>query len=130
MIGSAGTKAKCDWVKELGFDHVFNYKETTVDEALKQMAPDGIDMHFDNVSTHINLHFDNVSTHIDLYFDNLSTHIDLHFDNVSTHIDLHFDNVSTHIDLHFDNVSSAAWPRKHGQTRSALTLSFLYLAAL
>ena len=63
MIGSAGTKAKCDWLKAVGFDHVFNYKETTVDEALKQMAADGIDLYFDNVSTHIDLHFDNVSTH-------------------------------------------------------------------
>ncbi|XP_076447977.1 prostaglandin reductase 1-like [Babylonia areolata] len=49
VIGSAGTKEKCDWVKSLGFDHVFNYKETSVDEALKEFAPNGIDLHFDNV---------------------------------------------------------------------------------
>lgn len=49
VIGSAGSQAKCDWLKELGFDHVFNYKETTVDEALKKFAPNGIDIHFDNV---------------------------------------------------------------------------------
>ena len=53
MIGSAGTKEKCDWLKELGFDHVFNYKETSVDDALKQFAPNGVDLHFDNVrNTH------------------------------------------------------------------------------
>ena len=50
VIGSAGSKEKCDWLQELGFDHVFNYKERTVDDALKTMAPDGIDLYFDNVS--------------------------------------------------------------------------------
>ena len=50
MIGSAGSKEKCDWVKSLGFDHVFNYKETSVNEALKQFAPKGVDLYFDNVS--------------------------------------------------------------------------------
>ncbi|XP_076448532.1 prostaglandin reductase 1-like [Babylonia areolata] len=50
VIGSAGSKEKCDWLKELGFDHVFNYKETAVDEALKQFAPGGIDLYFDNVA--------------------------------------------------------------------------------
>jgi len=56
VIGSAGTKAKCDWLKELGFDHVFNYKETTVDDALKQFAPGGIDCYFDNVGGDFSWH--------------------------------------------------------------------------
>ncbi|KAL8613047.1 hypothetical protein ACOMHN_008816 [Nucella lapillus] len=49
VIGSAGSKEKCDWLKDLGFDHVFNYKEMTVDDALKHCAPSGIDIYFDNV---------------------------------------------------------------------------------
>ncbi|PVD24191.1 hypothetical protein C0Q70_14661 [Pomacea canaliculata] len=49
VIGSAGSKEKCDWLQELGFDHVFNYKEKSVDEALTEMAPDGVDIYFDNV---------------------------------------------------------------------------------
>lgn len=52
VIGSAGTKEKCDWLKEIGFDHVFNYKEESIDEALGKAAPQGIDLYFDNVSTH------------------------------------------------------------------------------
>ncbi|XP_076469018.1 prostaglandin reductase 1-like [Babylonia areolata] len=49
VIGSAGSQQKCSWLKEAGFDHVFNYKETAVDVALKEVAPDGIDLYFDNV---------------------------------------------------------------------------------
>ena len=33
----------------LGFDAAFNYKETPPDQALRQAAPDGIDIYFDNV---------------------------------------------------------------------------------
>ncbi|PVD24197.1 hypothetical protein C0Q70_14667 [Pomacea canaliculata] len=49
VIGSAGSRDKCEWLKEVGFDHVFNYKERTVDEALKEFAPEGVDLYFDNV---------------------------------------------------------------------------------
>ncbi|XP_055882604.1 prostaglandin reductase 1-like isoform X1 [Biomphalaria glabrata] len=49
VIGSAGSQKKIDWLKSLGFDYVFNYKETTLDEALQTFAPDGIDCYFDNV---------------------------------------------------------------------------------
>lgn len=50
VIGSAGSRDKCEWLKEVGFDHVFNYKERTVDEALKEFAPEGVDLYFDNVT--------------------------------------------------------------------------------
>ena len=51
MIGFTGSKDKCDWLKnDLKFDHVFNYKETDVDTALKKAAPDGVDCYWDNVS--------------------------------------------------------------------------------
>ncbi|XP_067683333.1 prostaglandin reductase 1-like [Haliotis asinina] len=49
VIGFAGSKEKCDWVKSLGFDHVFNYKEADINKSLKEAAPDGIDCYFDNV---------------------------------------------------------------------------------
>uniref|UniRef100_A0A0B6YNJ5 15-oxoprostaglandin 13-reductase n=1 Tax=Arion vulgaris TaxID=1028688 RepID=A0A0B6YNJ5_9EUPU len=49
VIGSASSQEKCDWLKKLGFDHVFNYKETSVEAALQQYAPEGVDCYFDNV---------------------------------------------------------------------------------
>ncbi|XP_067683256.1 prostaglandin reductase 1-like [Haliotis asinina] len=50
VIGYAGTKEKCDWLKdELGFDAVFNYKETKLQDSIKEAAPEGVDCYFDNV---------------------------------------------------------------------------------
>ena len=50
MIGSAGSEEKCEYLKELGFDEVFNYKTTkNLDAKLKELAPEGIDVYFDNV---------------------------------------------------------------------------------
>ena len=49
MIGYAGTDDKVKWLKELGFDHAFNYKKTDVAKTLKEAAPNGVDCYFDNV---------------------------------------------------------------------------------
>ncbi|KAJ8268850.1 hypothetical protein COCON_G00114570 [Conger conger] len=50
VVGCAGTDAKVSYLKDLGFDHVFNYKTiTSLEEALKAAAPDGYDCYFDNV---------------------------------------------------------------------------------
>jgi len=49
VIGSAGTEEKLAWLRELGFDAAFNYRETSPREALAKLAPDGIDIYFDNV---------------------------------------------------------------------------------
>jgi len=49
VVGSAGSAAKLKYLKSIGFDAVFNYKETSVAEGLKQCAPNGIDVYFDNV---------------------------------------------------------------------------------
>merc|ERR550519_3028982 len=49
VIGYAGTDEKCKWLKELGFDHAFNYKKSDVTESLKTAAPKGVDCYFDNV---------------------------------------------------------------------------------
>ncbi|WP_287460026.1 NADP-dependent oxidoreductase [Sphingomonas sp.] len=49
VIGAAGGADKCAWVKELGADHVVDYKAGPVARGLMQAAPDGIDVYFDNV---------------------------------------------------------------------------------
>jgi NADPH-dependent curcumin reductase CurA len=49
-IGSAGSQAKCDWLKnDLGIDVAINYKEGSLRKNLKDAAPNGIDVYFENV---------------------------------------------------------------------------------
>ncbi len=49
-IGLAGSDAKCAYLKEIGFDVAINYKTAgDLTAALKQAAPKGIDIYFDNV---------------------------------------------------------------------------------
>ncbi|MFJ9924936.1 hypothetical protein SAMN04490357_2828 [Streptomyces misionensis] len=50
VIGSAGSDEKVRLlVEEYGFDAAFNYKDGPVSEQLREAAPDGIDVYFDNV---------------------------------------------------------------------------------
>ncbi|MEW2316821.1 NADP-dependent oxidoreductase [Streptomyces bauhiniae] len=50
VIGSAGSDEKVRLlVDEYGFDAAFNYKDGPVGEQLREAAPDGIDVYFDNV---------------------------------------------------------------------------------
>jgi len=50
VIGSVGSDEKAEFIKkELKFDHAFNYKTTSNAEALKKLAPQGIDIYFENV---------------------------------------------------------------------------------
>ncbi len=49
VIGSAGTDEKVRWLREIGFDAAFNYRTAPVMEQLREAAPDGIDVYFDNV---------------------------------------------------------------------------------
>ena len=50
VVGSAGGKEKCDWVREIGADAVIDYKaETDLTAALSRAAPKGIDVYFENV---------------------------------------------------------------------------------
>jgi NADPH-dependent curcumin reductase CurA len=49
VIGSAGSEEKLDWCAQLGFDAGFNYREQSPRRALAELAPDGIDIYFDNV---------------------------------------------------------------------------------
>ena len=50
VIGSAGGKEKCDFLREIGVDHVIDYKATPdLTKALMEAAPKGIDVYFENV---------------------------------------------------------------------------------
>jgi NADPH-dependent curcumin reductase CurA len=49
VLGSAGTQEKIEWLRELGLDGVFDYRVTPTRDALRELAPDGIDVYFDNV---------------------------------------------------------------------------------
>jgi NADPH-dependent curcumin reductase CurA len=49
VVGSAGSVEKLAWLRDLGFDGVFNYQEQSAREALAELAPEGIDIYFDNV---------------------------------------------------------------------------------
>ncbi|KAK3701605.1 hypothetical protein LTR37_015356 [Vermiconidia calcicola] len=63
VIGSVGDDKKLEYIqKDLGFDGGFNYKSEKPLEALQRLAPDGIDIYYENVGgeqleaaiTHIN----------------------------------------------------------------------------
>lgn len=50
VIGSTGSKGKIDYlVDELGFDAAFDYHDGPVAEQLREHAPDGVSVFFDNV---------------------------------------------------------------------------------
>lgn len=49
-IGIAGGATKCDALtREFGYDHAIDYKHENVVERLRQLAPNGVDVHFENV---------------------------------------------------------------------------------
>ncbi|HUO39000.1 MAG TPA: NADP-dependent oxidoreductase [Mycobacterium sp.] len=49
-IGIAGGQDKCRWlVEEVGFDGAIDYKEADIYPQLKTLAPQGVDVFFDNV---------------------------------------------------------------------------------
>ena len=49
VIGIAGGKEKCDWLKDIGVDDVIDYKNSDVHEELPKVVENGIDIYFDNV---------------------------------------------------------------------------------
>ncbi|KAJ7335389.1 hypothetical protein JRQ81_013330 [Phrynocephalus forsythii] len=50
VVGCAGTDEKVAFLKDLGFDEVFNYKKVvSLAEALKKASPEGYDCYFDHV---------------------------------------------------------------------------------
>lgn len=65
VIGIAGDDDKCNWlVNEIGIDGAINYKKESVDERLKELCPDGVDLYFENVGGDIS---DNVLKHINTF---------------------------------------------------------------
>ena len=50
VIGIAGGPEKCEWLlKKAGLHGAIDYKNENVAQRLKELAPDGIDLYFDNV---------------------------------------------------------------------------------
>lgn len=57
VIGVAGGDEKCDWiVSELGFDGAINYKTDDIAAKLAELAPNGIDIYFENTGGPIQQH--------------------------------------------------------------------------
>jgi NADPH-dependent curcumin reductase CurA len=57
VIGVAGDDEKCDWiVTELGFDGAINYKKDDIAAKLADLAPNGIDIYFENTGGPIQHH--------------------------------------------------------------------------
>jgi NADPH-dependent curcumin reductase CurA len=54
VIGIAGGPQKCEYIAdELGFDDTIDYKSDDIASRLREAAPDGIDLYFDNVGGEI-----------------------------------------------------------------------------
>lgn len=50
VVGSAGSDAKCDFVRELGADQAINYKTSpSLVKSVREAFPAGIDVYFENV---------------------------------------------------------------------------------
>ncbi|MGA8046675.1 MAG: NADP-dependent oxidoreductase [Dermatophilaceae bacterium] len=49
VIGVAGGPDKCAWLEQIGFDAAIDYKNENVLKRLREVAPKGIDVYFDNV---------------------------------------------------------------------------------
>ncbi len=64
VIGVAGSDEKCRWLTdELGFDAAINYKTADLEAAVKEAAPNGIDIYFENTGGPIqNVAFSNMNT--------------------------------------------------------------------
>ena len=53
-IGIAGGPEKCAWLtSEAGYDHAIDYKNENVAKRIKEIAPKGVDIYFDNVGGEI-----------------------------------------------------------------------------
>jgi NADPH-dependent curcumin reductase CurA len=65
VIGSAGSPEKVrHLLDDLGFDAAFNYTDGPVAEQLREAAPEGIDVYFDNVGDeHLEAAIDSINLH-------------------------------------------------------------------
>ncbi|KAI1471839.1 NAD(P)-binding protein [Daldinia caldariorum] len=64
-IGSVGSDEKLSYImNELDFDGGFNYKKESPFDALKRLAPNGIDIYYENVGgEHLDAALENMNTH-------------------------------------------------------------------
>ena len=54
VIGIAGGVRKCSWLTDVaGFDAAIDYKVGSIDERLREICPEGVDVFFDNVGGEI-----------------------------------------------------------------------------
>ena len=53
VIGCAGGEEKCNYLQSIGFDAVIDYKKDDVAAKLKEIAPEGINIYYDNVGGNI-----------------------------------------------------------------------------
>lgn len=65
VIGVAGSDDKCQWiVDELGFDGAINYKTDDIGAKLGELAPNGVDIFFENTGGAIQQHiFEHMNAH-------------------------------------------------------------------
>ncbi|KHL08991.1 hypothetical protein CLV56_3604 [Mumia flava] len=49
VVGSAGSAMKLEYLRSIGFDAAFDYRDGALRRSLRRAAPDGIDVYFDNV---------------------------------------------------------------------------------
>ncbi|KAI8373802.1 hypothetical protein BD560DRAFT_433913 [Blakeslea trispora] len=49
VVGSAGNDEKVEYLKSIGFDDAFNYKNGEIEELLRKHCPNGIDIYYENV---------------------------------------------------------------------------------
>ena len=63
VIGSVGSDDKLDFItKKMGFDSGFNYKKEKPLDAIRRLAPEGIDIFYDNVGgEHLEAAFDTLN---------------------------------------------------------------------
>ena len=65
VIGVAGDDEKCDWiVNDLGFDGAINYKTDDIAGKLAELAPQGVDIYFENTGGPVQNHvFERMNAH-------------------------------------------------------------------
>ncbi|XP_057306311.1 prostaglandin reductase 1-like [Hydractinia symbiolongicarpus] len=64
VVGCAGSDEKLKYLKEIGFDAVFNYKNADFEKTFSELCPKGIDCFFENVGGAM---FDAAMNHMNKY---------------------------------------------------------------
>ncbi|MNI24138.1 NADPH-dependent curcumin reductase [compost metagenome] len=111
VIGIAGGAEKCRWLTEdLGFDGAVDYKNEDVGDALDRLAPDGIDLNFENVGGDIMIAVWNRLNAVDYKNEDVGDALDR---LAPEGIDLNFENVG-------GDIMIAVWNRLKVHGRMAV----------